>query len=184
MLCQRCHKNEASIHVVKMVNGNKSDSWICEECAKELSKNPLEAINLDNKKEPSIESIIGSFMGMLDDKTNPNNIDKIDVVCKKCGTTLSKFKITGTVGCLECYDSFREEIKKYLQKEKQYSVHIGKIPNGVKDKFTEKKKMIELKAKLKSYIEQEEYEKAAVIRDKILKLEEAEIKEENYGKLE
>ena len=44
--------------------------------------------------------------------------------------------------------------------------------------------MIELKAKLKSYIEQEEYEKAAVIRDKILKLEKAEIKEENYGKLE
>ena len=35
MLCERCNVNPANVHIVKIVNGVKQETSICEQCAKE-----------------------------------------------------------------------------------------------------------------------------------------------------
>ncbi|EQE70965.1 putative modulator of CtsR repression McsA [Clostridioides difficile CD45] len=35
MLCQKCNKNKASVYYNKIVNGEKTEMYLCSECAKE-----------------------------------------------------------------------------------------------------------------------------------------------------
>ena len=88
-------------------------------------------------------------------------------VCKKCGTTYSQFKKTGKLGCGECYDSFKEELASKVQEIQGHTEHIGKIPVREEKKVISNKKVNELKKALQEAIIEEEYEKAAVIRDEI-----------------
>lgn len=160
MLCERCGKNEAMIHVVKIVNGKKSEAMLCEKCARELSNMPLkQAINSESKS--FLENRMKDFFNMLE----KNN--KFEVVCKKCGTTYSQFKKTGKLGCGECYDSFKEELASKVQEIQGHTEHIGKIPVREEKKVISNKKVNELKKALQEAIIEEEYEKAAVIRDEI-----------------
>ena len=34
MLCNECEKNNATVHITKILNGVKTESHLCEECAK------------------------------------------------------------------------------------------------------------------------------------------------------
>ena len=36
MLCENCHKKQAVVHLMMMVNDKPSDKWLCEDCASEL----------------------------------------------------------------------------------------------------------------------------------------------------
>ena len=33
MLCQRCHKNEATVHIKNNINGNVTEMMLCRDCA-------------------------------------------------------------------------------------------------------------------------------------------------------
>ena len=69
MLCEKCRKNEAVIHVVKIVNGKKSEAMLCEKCARELSSMPLrDSINSENKS--MIESKFRDFFNTLEKNNN------------------------------------------------------------------------------------------------------------------
>ena len=37
MLCEKCRKNEARINLVKILNGQKQEIWLCENCAKDIA---------------------------------------------------------------------------------------------------------------------------------------------------
>lgn len=41
MLCEKCKKNEAKINLVKIVNGEKHEIWLCEDCAKNITNIPF-----------------------------------------------------------------------------------------------------------------------------------------------
>ena len=47
MLCEKCQKEEASVHVTKIVNGQKTETHLCQHCAKELGEFGL-SIDLPN----------------------------------------------------------------------------------------------------------------------------------------
>ena len=37
MLCEKCHKREATVHTVQVINGEKTEHYYCEHCANEGS---------------------------------------------------------------------------------------------------------------------------------------------------
>lgn len=42
MICERCHKNEASVHTVQIINGEKIEHYYCQNCANETGiDNPI-----------------------------------------------------------------------------------------------------------------------------------------------
>ncbi|MGB4132260.1 MAG: hypothetical protein WBK45_10055, partial [Tepidanaerobacteraceae bacterium] len=47
MLCEECHMRPATVHITKIVNNEKTEMHLCEECAKE--------------KHLSLSSSIGGF---------------------------------------------------------------------------------------------------------------------------
>ncbi|MCI5628187.1 MAG: excinuclease ABC subunit B, partial [Clostridium sp.] len=62
MLCQKCKKNQANVHLVKLVNGEKSDVWLCEECARKISDISLGIpMNNTNINSDSFQNILSGF---------------------------------------------------------------------------------------------------------------------------
>ena len=81
------------------------------------------------------------------------------------------FLETGKIGCSVCYDTFRSQLEPVLRRIHGSSTHTGKIPHRSGGNLELKHEMMQLKENLKAAVEHEEYEKAAVYRDKIHALE-------------
>lgn len=179
MKCEKCNNNIATIHFIKLVNGEKTEILLCENCAKEITDNQmLDAF--DDIKNISFSNILGNFFEVL----NKNKEPKIEVVCKNCGLTYSQFKNSGQLGCSECYESFNDALKPLIKRLQGDLDHIGKIPKATGDEFLTKKKINKLKKELQEYIVTEEYEKAAKIRDEIKILESNGGKDDRNEKLD
>lgn len=194
MLCQRCNKNNANVHIVKLVNGEKSDLWVCEECAKQLSAS---SINLSKNNDVSgqFQDMLGAFFQAIGgDEVKNTSINKkevknsikdnfkIDIVCKNCGLTYSEFKKNGKFGCEDCYTSFIEIDKNIINKDNKE--HVGKVPKSIENDFIEKRRIHSLKKLIKECVANEDYERAAEIRDEIREIEKGLDKENNYEELD
>lgn len=179
MLCEKCNKRDAKIHLIKLINGERSEVWLCENCAKEISDIPL-ITALGSLDGASMTNILGGFFESID----KNKEKKIEVICKKCGLTYSQFKSSGQLGCSECYDSFNNYLKPMFKRIQGDIEHVGKIPKRAGIKLIERKKYLNLKKELQKAILEEEYENAAIIRDKIKEIENSKVEVGNNEKLD
>ena len=64
MLCERCHKREATMHVVCVVNNKQIDKWLCAQCAQELAPDNVIDVNSDSMKA-FLEDLIKPFAHKL-----------------------------------------------------------------------------------------------------------------------
>ena len=165
MLCEKCNIKEATIHLIKLINGEKNEVWLCEDCAREVAEIPLMTTNIQ-VNEVSLQKILGGFFEAVSNNKN-SKAQKIQVVCKRCGLTYSQFKKSGQLGCSECYDSFADSLDIFIKRMQGNNEHIGKIPKITKSLYIEKKRINQLKREIQKCIDAEEYEKAAVLRDEI-----------------
>lgn len=164
MLCDMCKKNEANVHITKIVNGIKQDVNLCEKCAMEngeLSFVP----QIDFVSPFSFQNILSGIMNYMNNTSSTQ--DNFDVTCKNCGTSYREFKKTGLVGCSECYNNFSNILQPIIKRVQANLEHTGKIPDRTGKNIIERRNLLKLKEDLQKAIALEEYEKAAEIRDKI-----------------
>lgn len=172
MLCEKCKKREARINIVKIVNGKKQETWLCEECAKEIYGIP----SLDSMisgEGPSLSNILTGFISGISGERTP---ESQALVCPKCGLTYEEYKNTKKLGCSSCYRTFKNVIESELNNQRGAS-HVGKVPRYAKKTISRRENLQQLKKKMQDYVMSEEYEKAAVVRDEIKELETAIIKQ-------
>ena len=91
--------------------------------------------------------------------------------CPECGTTYYDFQKSGRLGCGKCYETFSRELSELLRKIHGSDKHVGKMPFMGDEMLKEQEDLQRLKSELKSLIQGEEFEKAAVLRDRIRDLE-------------
>lgn len=168
MLCEKCKKNEARINLVKIVNGEKQQIWLCEECAKNISNIPFLSSIPDGVSFPFQDVINGLLTGVENSK---NKVKQEKPVCPTCGLTFDEFKKTKKIGCSDCYVVFKDSIRAIIKNVHGEKKHIGRIPSRAHKEFFQRDKLKNLKQKLQILIEEEEYEKAAIIRDEIRAIE-------------
>lgn len=171
MLCSMCKKNEANVHITKIINGKKEEYILCQDCAKQF--NNLDKFSLINNSSfmPhfSVQNILTGMLDYINDGVKTNNSSS--VTCKFCGTTYDEFKQKGTLGCDKCYEYFKPIVMPIVKRVQGNIEHIGKIPKKSGKEIINKKNLLSLKMDLQKCIAEEEYEKAAEIRDKIRNLE-------------
>lgn len=166
MLCEKCKKNEAKINLVKIVNGEKYEVWLCESCARDISDIPfLNSIG----KEANIQ-FQGILTGLLSNIGNTTT-KPMEIVCSNCGLTYAEFKKNGKLGCGNCYKEFSPVLQPNIKKMQAGTKHVGKIPKINERELIQRRTLKTLKEKLQKLISGEEYEEAAVVRDKINELE-------------
>lgn len=170
MKCTHCHEREANTHIKRIINGKREEMHLCEECVRELG------VMEEFRFEPfSVDSLFGNLLGAGTSAFNAlSGIDR----CTYCGTTLNDIVRTGRVGCAHCYDKFERKLSPGIEKLHGKVKHIGKSISYTEEgeaSETEEKKPTELeqlKAELKQAVQEQRFEDAAVLRDKINALSE------------
>lgn len=171
MLCENCHKNEANVHFTQIINGVKQEYNLCEICAKEVQGFSMGS---DFGFGPSF-SFQNILSGLMDYMSPPVQVNKAqELACKNCGTTFKDFKKNGLLGCSECYETFVQSLTPVIKRVQGNVEHTGKIPKKMGKGIMEKKRLSKLKEELQKAIANEEYEKAAEIRDMIKSLQKGE----------
>ncbi len=172
MLCQHCKKNEATTHVKTMINGEYAEYRLCSECAHELGYD-----NMFSDFTADFGGLLSSFF------SNALPARSGAARCKTCGSTLNDIKRCGKVGCADCYDTFFSELMPTIRSVHGNTEHQGKRPGAIEYTVNEtekesaepapssENKTATLRAELKQAIEDENFERAAQLRDEIKKLE-------------
>ncbi len=155
MKCEKCNQKEATVFFEQNVNGEGKALYLCPDCAAKV------------KKEGFFEDVFpfeGSLFGSLFGLGAPQRTTKR---CEGCNTTWAEIRRAGKAMCPTCYRTFREELSPTLRSLHGNVTHNGRTPEkhrGAKQKEAE---LAALRAELNAAIAAEEYEKAAVLRDRI-----------------
>lgn len=163
MICSECGKRPATVHITKIENGKKSDMHLCEQCA--LAKGALN-FNTGFSINDLLTGILNNGAAL------PIKMDFMDdPVCPVCGIKYSRFRETGRFGCGSCYKTFGDRLIPLFRRIHGNINHTGKIPGRAGVRLKAVREMEILKTELTNAIKNEEYEKAAEIRDKIRALD-------------
>ena len=183
MLCSNCGKNEANVRYTRIINGEKTEYAICEECAKKLGID-----DIDFSMPISFSNFLSDFFE--DDSLLPSFTNTQISKCPKCGLTYDEFAQNGKFGCGECYEAFGNKIEAVLKNLHGTAKHRGRAPKNIlskgdiyskntKEEKTEvehkvdekQEKINKLNKDLQQAIKEERYEDAAKYRDEIKKIQ-------------
>ena len=171
MLCQHCKQHEATTVVKTMINGEYTEHRLCPECAHELGYDSM------------FPDFTADFGGMLSSFLGAALPARSGAArCSICGSTMNDIKKSGKVGCANCYDEFFDELMPTIRSIHGNTVHKGKHPvieytvNEDETKTAETSettddKIKTLRVDLKKAIADENFERAAQLRDEIKELE-------------
>lgn len=163
MKCQKCGKNEATTQYTKIVNGVKSQMFLCSECL-----GAVEEKEFNFGFENDLNNFFSGFFGTLPSA----NLVKKDEVCPVCNMSFSEFLKSSRLGCANCYEAFSEKLIRPFKQIHGSSYHTGKIPERAGKEIKNTRKLKNLEDELLKCVEKQEFEKAAEIRDKIKEIKE------------
>jgi protein arginine kinase activator len=149
MICQRCQQRPAEVRYAEVVSGSKRTRWLCMVCA------PAEGL-IVSSPAPSTTGAV----------PEPPPRANASLQCERCATTFDAIRRTGRVGCAACYQVFRAHLEPLLRRVHRSVEHVGRQPApGI-----ERRKPAELRLlrqELARAIHDEDYERAARLRDEI-----------------
>lgn len=170
MICESCGANEASVHMMMIVNGEKTEKNLCAICAS--SQDSIMGI--------SPFSVQQWMAGILNNgqaqKTLPIQQQK-DLVCSNCGMKYNAFKKTGKLGCHQCYKDFSDVLAPLIKHIHGGHMHQGSMPANANSNIQLKRDLMHMKDELVEAIRSENFEQAAHLRDQIRTIENETIKE-------
>ncbi|WP_108672046.1 UvrB/UvrC motif-containing protein [Peribacillus acanthi] len=169
MICQECKDRPATLHFTKIVNGEKTEVHLCEQCAQGKG----DTFFFNGGSSFSIHDLLAGILNVepafQKSSTFPSSNE---VTCEGCHMSYAQFTKIGRFGCSYCYKSFEKQLDPILKRLHGGNVvHAGKIPKRTGDDISLRKKLATWKKQLKDLIHQEEFEKAAELRDEIRSLE-------------
>ena len=168
MFCERCGKNPATMHITRVINGQKTEMNICTECAQELGH----TFNIGFTPQMTFQNLLKGFLGqdVLGNFGIPGKITETKK-CNVCGLSEEQFINSGFLGCSQCYETFKDRVEQALRKIHGSTEHRGKFPAKSGGKIKLIREIENLKKALTEAVAREEFEKAAELRDKIKELE-------------
>jgi len=161
MLCQKCHKNLATVRYAEVVNGKVTDLHLCQDC---LGKQQDASSGFELGGPTPVVKTPASAGLARGHFRSPRK-------CKTCGIPLVKILDSGKVGCRGCYVTFARELEPLLLGLHGSTIHQGKAPH-VDDMRVRLHEDLQNKRRvLRSAVQGENYEEAALLRDEIRQLE-------------
>ena len=181
MLCEKCNKNQATFHYAEVINGVRSEHHLCSECAANTDVSFYSSIF---ENDENFTRLISGILGGKAIVSGNGESDKsVNVTCPNCKTTYGEFVKNSRFGCPVCYDIFGLLISDKMKKIHGSKVYMGKKPMKYGKPEEEPLEYVEreednnldreieiLRKKLKSAVEEEDFEEAARLRDLIAEL--------------
>ncbi|MCL2372861.1 MAG: UvrB/UvrC motif-containing protein [Defluviitaleaceae bacterium] len=157
MLCEKCNKNQATVHLQQFVNGKKTEVRLCQQCS------------FSAEMPFALENI---FLGLIDQAKNQIHMPGAKIPdCKNCGMKFEEFRTGGKLGCNACYDIFPRPVEALIKNVQANTRHVGKIPKRAGVTLIQKRQADELRSRMNKAVADENFEEAARLRDQIRQLE-------------
>ena len=170
MVCQHCHARVATIHIQKIGRqGEIRDQWLCADCAVQLG-------------------VLRSEREWVFGENSPyRTYRQKESVCPVCGMTFSRLLSQGAPGCSQCFTVFREQLRPVIQQLHGAVRHVGKKPgrtyalritpkqnHALALHINENRDLLRkvTQEQLREAVANQEFEKAAQLRDEIREMEE------------
>ncbi len=166
MQCSVCHKLQATIHVLDLIDGEFAEEQnLCPNCAEGAGMVNPKATPLKISPE-MLEDLLGTMQSSGGEGVSPLPTE-LEESCPACGLTSSQFRSRGRLGCPRCYDTFRRSLLPLLERVHDATSHKGRCPGTTTQLSGGDDKLTELRHSLRDAITAENYELAAQLRDKI-----------------
>src|SRR6266436_730226 len=163
MLCQICGKATATVHFTEILHNKMSEIHVCQRCADEKGLNKA-----TGKGKFDIADLLA---GMVDSMTSTDEERVGSVQCPSCGLLYSQFRETGRVGCAECYEAFKYQLRPLLRRIHGSVEGKAKRPPRAGGDETRARQIRRLHDELQRLVEHEDFERAASVRDEIRRLQ-------------
>jgi protein arginine kinase activator len=159
MNCDVCKSTEATVFLTQIVQGKMQKANLCEGCA-------------SNKgvTDPTGFALADLLAGIGAEQRQEAPSTSGEKSCGSCGFTQSDFKKTGRLGCSHCFQVFGSGLESLLKAMHKGTRHVGKIPSGAEKSQVALGQLADLKTQLETAVNEERYEDAAALRDKIHQL--------------
>ncbi len=155
MLCTNCKKEQATFFYTQNINGKETSAALCPNCAKQSGISGTDILS------PLFHPFTAA-------KAQRRDSGK---TCRLCGLTFADILSLGKVGCPDCYNTFREELRETIRSIHGTAKHIGLTPERstaiTPEQGKEPSEEEMLRAALETAIHEENYEEAARLRDRI-----------------
>ena len=171
MQCDLCEK-KATVFFTQIIDGVTKKSNLCDACATEQGVTDPDGFLLGSA---DISSPVAPQHEPADSmpSTSPSTMENKNC-CPSCGFAFDDLKKTGRLGCSDCYQFFREEIKHNLTGMHKGTSHSGRVPEGMLAAFQNRQQLEALEKAMAAAIDAEDYEKAASVRDQITQVQQTE----------
>lgn len=180
MLCEKCKIREANIKYTEVYGGVKTEHNLCSQCASETDFGQYSAI-FDG--DFPLGKLLSGLLGLQPSAARQQTMQGI--VCPTCGMTYEEFIENSRFGCADCYHVFDLLIGEKIKTLQESASHTGKQPRlraksrvpapdfkGKIIEFSGEEEIKQLEQKLSEALRMEEYEEAAVCRDRLRELRE------------
>ncbi len=168
MKCDMCGNERAVVFVQQIDGDTHSELRLCSGCAKLRGLTRAEG-----ELSFSVKELLESLSNPVDQGPQANAPGP---VCPVCASRLTDLKETARAGCPACYETFADELfSRYLigryGSGKKTLRHVGRFGVMKADLGAPGTEVPILKERLRLALVSEDYETAALCRDRILKLE-------------
>ena len=120
MICDICSRDDATVHVKEVINGNQRASNYCNTCA---LKKGIKLYTLGDQ----VGAKYFLELSLNDQSFNKEHEKKYsNLICSKCKLTFKEFQKTGRLGCPNCYQAFQKMLGRMLADFHSGSTHQGK----------------------------------------------------------
>ena len=162
MVCDQCHERDAVVHRTQIVDAAVTQVHLCEKCAAAKGVETTLAV----QQHP-----LGDILQAVQQQAATTSEDAAS--CDFCGASSRDFRATGRLGCPNCYDSMERSLRELLRRLHGSSRHVGqRYEPPVSDLTTFKPDTLhDLRDRLRRAVEQEQFELAAELRDRIRVIE-------------
>ncbi len=162
MLCDACRERDATVTLTHAVKGEVNVMHLCQRCAAERG--------IETAGSTPLKNMIADYLPAVQQQALLAQAEALK--CPFCAMTLQDFRETGRLGCASCYTTFEQSLRALLRRVHGNARHVGRQYDAPPpDLVHEATALGELRARLHRAIAQEEFEQAALLRDKIKGLE-------------
>ena len=164
MKCENCQTNEAVIHVSKGSGFHKYHQYLCESCANAS----FDVYLSHNENHSNINQLLKALSNMQRKQYQDRPVKR----CESCGSTVDSILKNAKFGCADCYRTFPDTTREIIARVQANQVtHVGKVPENALQHLKVKQQIDALKSELDALVEQQNFEEAVIVRDKIRALE-------------
>lgn len=175
MRCTRCQNNDAVFVFTRLEPGSTraEREQLCQECASSASPY-IRKLFIKQPVAELLEQLLKAQTKEEGAATVPQSARATPQVppCSHCGLSFGAYKASLMLGCAKCYASFGEALLEDIRRFHNTDHHVGDAPPQRDELVDRQVRLSAMRQELQDCIENEDFERAAYLRDQIRKLTE------------